>query len=176
VKPAAFPSSQFDALRIGKVIEVDLAKALARVVIGEIESGWIDWATFRAGATRVWSPPSVGEQCLVISPDGDLEGAFAFGALFSEDHPAPGNSLREIIWFQDGAVLAYDPEAHHLDVQLPAGATMTMTADGGITINGDITLNGTLTASEDVVASGISLKTHKHGGVQAGGAITGTPQ
>lgn len=36
-------------------------------------------------------------------------------------------------------------------------------------------LNGTLTASEDVVAAGISLKSHKHGGLQPGGVQSGTP-
>ena len=45
-----------------------------------------------------------------------------------------------------------------------------------ITINGNVKINGTLTASTDVVTNGISLKTHKHGGVQAGGSDTGVPK
>ena len=48
--------------------------------------------------------------------------------------------------------------------------------DGSITItNGNITITGgniTVTGG-DVVADGISLKNHKHGGVQAGGSLTG---
>jgi phage baseplate assembly protein V len=168
-------SALSDGLRLGRVIEVDLAKALIRVAIGEIESGWIDWAALRAGDTLVWSPPSVGEQTLVVSPDGDLEGAFALGGLFSNLHPAPGNSLRELIKFKDGTVLAYDPVSHHLEVILCDGGKATITAPAGLTINGDVTLNGKLTASKDVIAAGISLKTHKHSGVQAGGAQSGAP-
>ena len=50
------------------------------------------------------------------------------------------------------------------------------TINAPTTINGDVTVNGTLTASTDVVGGGISLKTHTHGGVTAGGASTGAPQ
>ena len=35
---------------------------------------------------------------------------------------------------------------------------------------------GNLDASEDVTANGISLKTHLHSGVKAGGDNTGGPQ
>lgn len=38
------------------------------------------------------------------------------------------------------------------------------------------TINGSLHATEDVTASGISLASHRHGGVQIGGSITETPQ
>lgn len=169
------PSAISDGLRLGKVIEVDLAKALIRVAIGEIESGWIDWATIRAGDTLVWSPPSLGEQTLVVAPDGDLEGAFALGGLFSDLHPAPGNSLRELIRFKDGTELAYDPQTHELEAILCAGGKATITAPAGLTINGDVTVNGKINASGDVKAGTISLQQHKHGGVQAGGAQSGVP-
>jgi len=47
---------------------------------------------------------------------------------------------------------------------------MTMTIAGGkITLNGDIEVTG------DVKAGAISLRTHKHGGVAAGGGQTGIP-
>jgi phage baseplate assembly protein V len=164
-----------DGLRLGKIIEVDLASALVRVAIGEIESDWIDWAAIRAGDTQVWSPPSVGEQTLVVAPDGDLEGAFALGGLFSDLHPAAGNSLRELIKFKDGTVLAYDPENHELEVYLCAGGKATITAPAGLTINGDVTVNGKIDATGDVKAGTVSLQQHKHVGVQAGGAQSGVP-
>lgn len=44
--------------------------------------------------------------------------------------------------------------------------------DGGATA----TINGTLNATGDVTASGISLRSHRHGGVQSGGDSTGAPQ
>ncbi|WP_375194776.1 hypothetical protein [Sphingobium sp.] len=75
----------------------------------------------------------------------------------------------------DGASFSYNHATHALVVTLPAGGTATVDAPGGTTWTGDIKLNGTLIATTDVVGGGKSLKGHKHGGVQAGGAQTGTP-
>lgn len=47
------------------------------------------------------------------------------------------------------------------------GTTATMT--------GNFTLNGSLAATGDISAGGVSLTTHTHGGVQAGGSNTGVP-
>ena len=46
---------------------------------------------------------------------------------------------------------------------------------GNVAITGDVAVTGAITATGDVSAAGISLKTHKHGGVQAGAAQTGLP-
>jgi phage baseplate assembly protein V len=172
-----------DALRLATIAEINLVNAAVRVDLGDMESDWLPIGTARAGETRIWSPPSVGEQVAVFAPDGDLEGAFVLGGLFSDAYPAPGQTARELIAFKDGSVLAYDPETHHLEVILCGGGQITLTAPalvtinapGGMTINGDVMLNGKLTASNDVIASGKSLKGHKHTGVQAGGAQSGPP-
>ena len=162
-------------IRFGSIASVDLGAARCRVKIGDVETSDIRWIEGRAGASRSWSPPSVGEQVLVLAEAGELAGAVALRGVISTAHPAAGDSIRELIAFTDGAVLAYDPEAHTLDAILPGGATARIEASGGITLIGDVTVEGTLTASVDVIADGISLKTHKHGGVQAGGAQTGVP-
>lgn len=47
-------------------------------------------------------------------------------------------------------------------------ATMT-------TVNGDMTINGQLMTTGDQIGEGISLKNHKHTGVQTGGDETGPP-
>lgn len=44
---------------------------------------------------------------------------------------------------------------------------------GNSTASGNLTVAGTVTGTTDVVASGKSLKTHTHGGVQTGGGNTG---
>mgnify|MGYP007125467811 FL=1 len=44
------------------------------------------------------------------------------------------------------------------------------------TINGDVAVQGKLTASEDVIADGKSLKSHKHLGVTTGSGVSGAPQ
>lgn len=45
-----------------------------------------------------------------------------------------------------------------------------------INIEGDVNIKGEMKASGDVIGGGISLKNHKHGGVQLGGEETGTPK
>lgn len=47
---------------------------------------------------------------------------------------------------------------------------------GNVTHNGNQTINGSVSATVDVKASGISLKSHKHGGVDTGGGSTSGPQ
>lgn len=54
--------------------------------------------------------------------------------------------------------------------------------NGGQTINGNSvsygnqTINGSISATVDIKAAGISVKSHKHGGVESGGSTTSTPQ
>src|SRR5205085_2193946 len=64
-------------LRYGTVAEVDLGAARCRVKSGELLSNWVPWFAQRAGQTRHWSPPTVGEQCLLLSPGGDTAAAVA---------------------------------------------------------------------------------------------------
>ena len=56
------------------------------------------------------------------------------------------------------------------------------TINGGHTVTGESvshgnqTINGSISATGDIKAGGISLKSHKHGGVDTGGGTTSTPQ
>ncbi len=181
------PADLASLIRIGTVLSVDLADARCIVRFGDpddpdpAQTGPIRWLSPRAGLTRVWSPPSVGEQVLLLCPDGQLGAAVAITGIVQDSFPPLGNSTAEMIEFADGAKITYDPEASELVAVLPAGGTVDVTADGGITLRGDVTIIGnvsvskTLTAAEDVVGGGISLKTHKHGQVQAGSAQSGVP-
>lgn len=60
----------------------------------------------------------------------------------------------------------------HLTVQ----GGMTVSGGGGSSMSGDFTLNGSMHATNDVTASGISLNSHVHGGIQAGGSDTSGPK
>lgn len=175
------PLDPHDLIRFGSVKSVDLASGTCVVEIGDPQEGAIEtppvkWRAGRAGKTRMWSPPSVGEQVLLLCPGGDLAAAVTVPGVYSSAYPANGDSLTEILEFGDGAVLSYDTVAHVLVATLPEGGTAQITAPGGLSITGDVTITGTVTVSEDVTAGGISLKNHVHGGVQAGGTSTGAPQ
>jgi phage baseplate assembly protein V len=177
-----------EVVQLGVIVSVDLADATCTVEIGDLTTGDLPWLAARAGAVVAWSPPTVGEQCLVLAPEGDLANALVLLGLYSDAHPAPSASPDLVqLLFADGASICYDQQAHQLAVTLPAGATATIDAPGGATWNGDLTLNGKLTvnddvavngeltASDDVKTGGISLKTHKHTGVASGSAQSGPP-
>jgi phage baseplate assembly protein V len=177
-EPVDTPRLIGDLLREGVVIE--RAGATCRVAIGDLESGPLPWLAGRAGDATIWSPPSLGEQVLVLTPEGDLARAIVLPGLYSDAQPAPANDASTMLRFADGTTIHYDPAERHLNASVPGGSA-TIEADdivllGSVTIIGDVQIGGTLTASRDVVAAGKSLKDHVHTKVQAGGAISGPPQ
>lgn len=173
-------------IRLGQISEITLSPPRCKVRFADPEDGdggetpSIRWLALRAGKTRIWSPPSVGEECVLLCPDGQIGNGVALLGLNNNTNPAPGSTLAELIEFDDGAVISYDPESHALSAILPSGATALIEAPGGLTIRGPVSIEGTLTATgditgADVLAGGISLKSHKHSGVQGGTAQTGIP-
>ena len=84
-------------------------------------------------------------------------------------------------------MIEYYSVAHHLNAVLADGGTTNLVSTGGISIVGPIThqgdyiqtgnqtVTGKVTVSEDVVAAGISLVKHTHGGVMKGNAQTEVP-
>ncbi|RSU45829.1 phage baseplate assembly protein V [Sphingobium yanoikuyae] len=177
-----------EVLRLGTIASVDLANATCTAQSGEIVTGDIPWIAQRAGSVRAWSPPSIGEQCLILAPEGDLAAALAIVGLYSDACPAPSTDPNvSLVEYPDGAIIAYDHAAHALTATLPEGGSVTIDAPGGVTIIGDtgivgdthiagsLNVSGTVTANEDVIGGGISLKSHKHGQVQAGSAQSGAP-
>jgi len=180
-----------ELLKLGRVVSVDLIAGRCVVELGDEDEGMqtasIPIATGRAGETRVFCPPSVGEQVLVALPEADIERAILIGSLFSDDCPPPAADGSTIIHWADGARISYDPAGHSLGVQLPAGGTINITADAGVsivgpvsiqgavTIEGDVGVTGKVEASDDVVGGGKSLRGHKHTGVQGGGSQSGPP-
>lgn len=188
------PADLATLIRIGTIVSVDLAEARCVVRYGDPddedagETPPIRWLAPRAGLTRIWSPPSVGEQVMLLSPDGQVGAAIALTGIVQDAFPPLGSTAQEMIEFADGARVTYDPEAGALAAVLPAGATAEIDAPGGITLRGDVTIEGklsvsetidaddTITSAQDVVGDGISLKNHLHGGVSSGSAKTAKPE
>jgi len=170
-------------IRVGRVASVNLAQATCTVEIGDPDAGGfatddIQWLAQRAGETSTWSPPSIGEQGLLICPDGDIAQAVFVPGLFSTSFPAPGASEREFTRYADEAEFGYDPESHHADITLPAGATLTIRATGGasidvnaggLDIDGDQRNTGMIDALKEITSQidvwfrrVLSLRRHTH--------------
>jgi len=170
-----------DLIRYGIVVSRDLMAGTINCTIGDIETGPIPWLHAAAGDTGSWSPPGLQEQVLILCPEGDPKGAIAMRGVSYNARPRVGNSERELFKFADNAVIAYDPVAHKLEAVLPDGATVSIIAPGGVTIDADVRITGNLQVDGDMHADGdvkadtVSLKTHKHSGVQSGAAQTGAP-
>ncbi|WP_113633127.1 phage baseplate assembly protein V [Pectobacterium peruviense] len=124
--------------RVGVVTHVNTDDALCRVQTGEMTTGWLNWLTRRAGRSRDWWAPSIGEQVLILSIGGELDTAFVLPGIYSDDNPAPSVSADAYhVSFPDGAVVEYEP------------------ATGALTVSGiktaDITASESLTATVPLV-------------------------
>ncbi len=164
-------------IRLGTIAAVDHQAARCTISTGGLSVPNLPWLALRAGSSSDWDPPTVGEQCILVAPSGEPALGVALVGLYSQQRPAPSNSATvRRRKYPDGAVIDYDHASHTLSATLPAGGKAQLTAPGGVTILGDVDITGTVTVSADVVASGISLVTHKHGGVQTGSGTTAVPK
>ncbi|MEK6490061.1 phage baseplate assembly protein V [Klebsiella grimontii] len=177
-------------VRTGTVTEIDEGKWRVRVQSGELETTWLRWNAQRAGAFKVWVPPSIGEQVWFLCLGGNTDIAFIGGSLYSDDNPAPGASRNEMVVIApDGAKFRYDAAAGALQVTgiktaaIEASVKVTLDTpevectnllttkslnvrEGG-EMRGDITHTGGAFTS-----NGVQVDNHDHGGVERGGSWT----
>lgn len=180
-------------IRFGTVHAV--AGKRVQVQIGGLLTRPIAWVSTRAGHTKAWAPPVIGEQVVVLSPNGDLGAGVAIGGIFCDANDVPEGATADTVLmsFRDSAVLLYDQAAHVLKAALPNGGRVEVSAPGGITLTGDVVIDGALrvshaatfdqtvhasediTSDADVKAGPISLTNHPHDKVQAGNGVSGKP-
>lgn len=111
----------------GQVVAIDVARARVRVKAGQITTGWLPFATARAGHDRTWHAPEPGEQVVLVAPGGDLEHATVIGSIYRAEHPAPADSVDvSRTLFSDGAVMEYDRAQHHWRLAVPAGGSIVL--------------------------------------------------
>lgn len=170
-------------VRFGTIKTINPSKPIPRVIVilGDIETPEIRCLNIRSGEDANWDMPSVNEECVVISPCGDIgPTSFVMCGFYNEDHPAPSDNLNQKLrMFSDGCVIAYDVSTHHLDAILPSGGSARIVAnveiDGALHVTKGITAGENISTPADVVAGEISLKKHKTDKVQAGNGQSGDP-
>lgn len=147
-------------IRIGTVLEVDHAAVRCRVKSGKLETEWLRWHTPRAGATRTWDPPTVGEQAMVLSPSGESANGLVFYGFNCTDYPAPSsNPDKHVVEYPGGARIEYDHATGHLDI---TGIAKCRIDTALVHCTGDMTVDGELSSH------GIVLHTHRHSGAGSG--------
>lgn len=177
--------------RLGTIAEVDHNKALVKVQSGNITTDWLPWLTLRAGTTKTWSPPTVGEQCIVFAVSGELTTGIVMVGLYTQN--APSNSPdHHVIEFADGCTISYDQAAGSLVVTncktavIKASESITAESpifthsqdvqiNGKLSVTGDINTQSNVTAKGEVSGKGKKLSTHTHTGVEAGNKQSGEP-
>ena len=175
--------------RMGTVLEVRHTKpARCRVKLGDNTTDWLPWIAGRAAGKQgsKWWPPVVGEQCMVLSPGGDLSQGVALLGAYSDgmDAPSDGAGVDRTQWsekdwseYRAGRHTIRMEEAITLEVG--GASSIAMAADsitlrvGGAVLA--ISADG-ITSNVDIVARGISLVRHVHGGVRSGPSTTEAPQ
>ena len=176
--------------RTGTVTEIDEKKWCVRVQSGGLDTTWLRWTAQRAGAFKVWVPPSVSEQVWFLCLGGNTDVAFIGGSLYSADNPAPGASRNEmVVTAPDGATFRYDAEAGALQVKgiqsavVEASVKITLdtpkvectnlltTKNLNVTEGGE--MHGDITHSGGAFTSnGVQVDDHSHGEVERGGDWT----
>lgn len=148
--------------RPGVVTDYDPSKQRYRQVIGADESGnpikspWRPYSQ-HAGALKNVVPLSIGQQMLLISPDGDIEQGIGIPFGWSTANPSPSS---------DGDAIAGSFGGVSWSI---TGGVLTLT--GALTVIGDFKASGGAFAHNQINVG----STHRHGGVQAGAASTGAP-
>ncbi|WP_349929179.1 phage baseplate assembly protein V [Acinetobacter sp. A1-4-2] len=144
-------------IRFGTIKAIYSAKPFTTVTvtIGEITTAKLRFLSLRAGKTKTWDPPSIGEEVMVLSPSGVLEMGVAIAGFNNADNPSPSDDLNQTIRiFEDGCIFTYDVSSHELTAILPAGGKAILTAPGGVTVNGDTTINGNVQVNGSIAMTG----------------------
>ena len=174
--------------RMGTVVEVRHSKpARCRVKLGDNTTDWLPWIAGRAAGKQgsKWWPPVKGEQCMVLSPGGDLSQGVALLGAYSDsmDAPSDGAGVDRTQWSEkDWAEYRAGRHTIHMEegIKLEVGTacSITMAPDiislrvGGAVLT---IANGRITSTVDIVAQGISAVHHVHGGVETGFGDTQEP-
>jgi phage baseplate assembly protein V len=89
-----------------------------KVRSGKLVTAWLPWFTHRAGKSRSWWRPSIGEQVFILSPNGNLELGCVLPSLYCNDNPAPSTSEDAyLVTFPDGATFEYEPKNSSLTIK-----------------------------------------------------------
>lgn len=169
-------------MRHGTVEEVDPAKQAVRLNLGKDVDGkpflspWVPYAQI-AGALKVHTPPSKGQQFTMLAPTGDWQQAVALPMTWSNQNKSPSSKGDEnVITYGNVALTLKDD----LTKVVVGGTDFEVTGDhvkatiGGVSvvISGD----GMAIAGGRVTHNGKNIgSTHIHGGVVSGGDLTDVP-
>lgn len=164
-----------DYVKVGIVAAVYPERNTARVLFSDnddLDSGELPFLVQGSYENKYYAPMPVDTQVLCLRLPNGKNAGYILGALYSEADEPPSNSGDiAMIEFADGSVVRHNHNTGEMEINTTGSVTITA---GSVAISADsINITG---SSGDVKVSGISLTSHKHGGVQGGSSSTGSPQ
>ena len=146
-------------IRFGVITGVDVANARVTCSVAGLDTDWLPWCVGRAGSTRKWSAPTVGEQVIVFAPGGDTSLGFVLPGFYQDNHPAPASAAnKETTVYPDGSAVEYDSSSNTL--------TVSVSGNGNVIVN---CKQATVNASTSVTLN--TPNTHATGNVQIDGNL-----
>lgn len=156
----------YGQIRHGTVHSVDTSQGTMRLKLGEATDGGdflspeVPYAQ-HAGAIKVHVPPSVGQQMTILSPGGDWRGAVAVPMTWSDQNQSPSSASDENVITYGSVTLTLKADSLTATI---GGVTFKVSTQGVEITGGHVKHDG-----KDIGA------THRHGGVDRGGADTDPP-
>lgn len=140
----------------GTVEEVQTKPPRVKVRAGGILTNWLRWFSCFSGECIDWASPSVGEEGMILSPNGDmLNGAFLRG-MSNDDNPTPSSDANtKMVKFKNGDIIKHDGNDYIVtikgNIEL-SGKTITMCGDthvtGKLSVDGDVVSAGKMSDSD----------------------------
>lgn len=166
LRVAELERRQSNNFRHGTVEKVDAKKQLVRIRLGEDANGkpfvgpWVPYAQI-AGALKVHTPPSVGQQMTMINPNGDFRQAVALPMTWSDQNASPSDK-------GDEHVLTFG------SVRIELKSASLKVTVGGHSV--EISESGTVYTSGKIEHDGHLIdKTHVHTEVARSSELSGPP-
>ncbi|PZP48554.1 MAG: hypothetical protein DI601_00255 [Azospirillum brasilense] len=165
--------------RLATVASVDPDTYSVRVELEPegILSPWLPVGAAALGnGVALVTPPSPGDQVVVVPQEGSSDHLIVVGRVASTKHPVPTSPVTGKT-VQPGEVGIVVPGVFvHLIKDAVHVHASRVDIVGDVKIRGDVAVEGGITATEDVTAGSVSLRQHRHRDVRAGSDISGPPQ
>lgn len=151
----------------GNVASVDAARGTVRIDLGPDDDGGrllsppIPYAQ-QAGALKIHTPPTVGQQMTISAPSGDLAAGVASPLSWSAADAAPSQDGNQNVITFGAVTIALTDSGATISAD---GVVVSISAAGLSVTGGGVTHDGTNIGA-----------THRHGGVDSGPSRTSTPE
>jgi len=135
-------------------------KALARVKIGSRVTDFLPVVSIANSFVKVWIPPRVGEQVVVISPFGDASCGFIIPAIFNKECREPNGANTDNVIVEAG-VNRFDLDNGGVKIKAPKVVldTPLVSMSGDLKVAGDISdSRGDLTGHTHDTTDGATAK------------------